>query len=206
MKRGRSRDRCAVERFARMVVLNGRVSVVNSSRLIRVLIAADDDCRHHKLRSWLDTKQDVSIVGRTTQASELSEAVRRLRPHVVVADAQLLDDAPPAHRERLMVRVGKRLVAVNVDDIDIIRASGVYADVAAKGRRYTVRASLRMLEAELDPERFVRVHRSVIVPIDRIEWFRRLGNGDGELQTTTGQRAPVSRARRPALERKLALK
>jgi len=50
------------------------------------------------------------------------------------------------------------------------------------------------------------VHRSVIVPVDRIEWFRRLGNGDGELQTVTGQRAPVSRARRPALERKLGLK
>jgi len=195
-----------VERFPRMVVPNGRIPVVNSSRPIRVLIAADDDCRHHKLRSWLDTKPDVSIVGRTTQASELGEAVRRLRPHVVVADAQLLDEEPPAHRERLMVRVGKRLVAVNVEDIDIIRASGAYAEIAAKGRRYTMRASLRTLEAELDPERFVRVHRSVIVPLDRIEWFRRLGNGDGELQTVTGQRAPVSRARRPALERKLGLK
>ena len=179
---------------------------MNSSRTIRVLIAADDNCRHHKLRSWLDTKPDVSIVGRTTQASELSEAVRRFRPHIVVADAQLLDEEPPAHRERLMVRVGRRLVAVNVDDIDIIRASGVYADVTAKGRRYTVRASLRALEAELDPERFVRVHRSVIVRIDRIEWFRRLGNGDGELQTTSGQRAPVSRARRVALEKKLGLR
>jgi DNA-binding LytR/AlgR family response regulator len=179
---------------------------VNSSRTIRVLIAADDDCRHHKLRSWLDAKPDVSIVGRTTLASELGEDVRRLRPHVVVADAQLLDEEPPAYRERLMVRVGRRLVAVNVDDIDIIRASGVYADISAKGRLYTVRASLRRLEAELDPERFVRVHRSVIVPIHRIEWFRRLGNGDGELQTITGQRAPVSRARRPALERKLGVK
>ncbi|HEY6827659.1 MAG TPA: LytTR family DNA-binding domain-containing protein [Gemmatimonadaceae bacterium] len=179
---------------------------MNSSRPIRVLIAADDDCRHHKLRSWLDTTPDVSIVGRTTQASELSEAVRRFRPHVVVADAQLLHEEPPAYRERLMVRVGKRLVAVNVEDIDIILASGAYADISAKGRRYTMRASLRTLEAELDPERFVRVHRSVIVPIDRIEWFRRLGNGDGEVQTVTGQRAPVSRARRPALERKLGVK
>ena len=152
----------------------------------------------------------MSIVGRTTQASELGEDVRRFQPHIVVADAQLLDEEtpppPPSHRERLMVRVGKKLVAVNVDDIDIIRASGVYADVAAKGRRYTVRASLRALEAELDPERFVRVHRSVIVPVDRIEWFRRLGNGDGELQTTGGQRAPVSRARRATLERKLGLR
>jgi len=158
------------------------------------------------LRIWLDTKPDVSIVGRTTQASELTEAVRRLRPHVVVADAQLLDEEPPSFRERLMVRVGKRMVAVNVDDIDLIRASGAYADISTKARRYTMRASLRTLEAQLDPERFVRVHRSVIVPIDRIEWFRRLGNGDGEVQTITGQRAPVSRARRAALERKLGLK
>ena len=179
---------------------------MNSSRPIRVLIAADDDCRHHKLRSWLDTTPDVSIVGRTTQASDLSEAVRRFRPHVVVADAQLLDEEPPAYRERLMVRVGKRLVAVSVDDIDIIRASGAYADVSAKGRRYTMRASLRTLEAELDPERFLRVHRSVIVPIARIEWFRRMGNGDGELQTVGGQRAPVSRARRASLEKKLGVR
>src|SRR6476659_273743 len=107
--------------------------------------AAENDCRHHKLRSWLDTKPDVSIVGRTTQASELSEAVRRFRPHIVVADAQLLDEEPPAYRERLMVRVGKRLVAVNVDDIDLIRASGAYADISAKGRQYTMRASLRTL-------------------------------------------------------------
>jgi len=102
--------------------------------------------------------------------------------------------------------VGERLVAVNVEDIDIIIASGAYADISARGRRYTMRASLRTLEAELDPERFVRVHRSVIVPIDRIEWFRRLGNGDGEVQTVTGQRAPVSRARRLALEKKLGLR
>lgn len=195
-----------MERFARRLVPNGRIPVVNSSKPIRVLIAADDDARHHKLRSWLDTKPDVSIVGRTTHAAELGEAVRRFRPHVVVADAQLLDEAPPTYRERLMVRVGKRLVAVNVDDIDIIRASGAYADVSTRDRRYTMRASLRTLEAELDPERFVRVHRSVIVPIDRIEWFRRLGNGDGELHTLGGQRAPVSRARRAALEKKLGLR
>lgn len=179
---------------------------MNSSRPIRVLIAADDDCRHHKLRSWLDTTPDVSIVGRTTQASELGDDVRKFRPHIVIADPQLLDEEPPAYRERLMVRVGKRLVAVNVEDIDIIRASGAYADISAKGRRFTLRASLRTLEAELDPERFVRVHRSVIVPLDRIDWFRRLANGDGELQTVTGQRAPVSRARRPVLERKLGVK
>ena len=179
---------------------------MNSSRPIRVLIAADDDCRHHRLRSWLDTTPDVSIVGRTTQASELTEAVRRFRPHVVVADARLLDEEPPVYRQRLMVRVGKRLVAVSIEDIDIIRASGAYADISAKGRRYTMRASLRTLEAELDPERFVRVHRSVIVPIDRIEWFRRLGNGDGELQTVAGHRAPVSRARRASLEKKLGLR
>ncbi|HEY0991882.1 MAG TPA: LytTR family DNA-binding domain-containing protein, partial [Kofleriaceae bacterium] len=65
-----------------------------------------------------------------------------------------------------------------------------------------VRQSLAALEAQLDPARFIRIHRGAMVNIARI---RELHHGAGELVVVlhSGERLPVSRRRREALERLL---
>ena len=55
--------------------------------------------------------------------------------------------------------------------------------------------SLSRLEARLDPQRFVRVHRAHLVNLDHVRAFRRDSSGNLEAELVSGARVPVSRAR-----------
>lgn len=110
--------------------------------------------------------------------------------------------APPAPRfvDRLIARVGDRNVVIPADEVELIVAEDVYAAVHAARRRYLVRTPLDELERSLDPERFARVHRSYIVPVDGIVAVRR-ASGGVVLELRNGATIPVSRRRRAALAR-----
>lgn len=105
----------------------------------------------------------------------------------------------PAH---LVARVGTRNVLIRVEAVDYIEADDVYAAVISRGRRYLLRTSLDTLESSLDPTRFLRIHRSYIVPIDRIAEVRRRPHALEVM--VNGAALPVSRRRRDAVERLLA--
>jgi two-component system LytT family response regulator len=109
---------------------------------------------------------------------------------------------PPVRRERLVARLGDRSTVIAVGDIDWIEAQDYCAAVHVGDAVHIVRHSLAALEAELDPARFVRVHRNAVVNLARI---RELHHGAGELVVVLhgGARLPVSRRRREALERLL---
>jgi len=94
---------------------------------------------------------------------------------------------------------------VPVAQIDFITAAGPYAELHVGERRYVIREAMQTLEDRLDPNRFMRVHRSVIVRLDLVEALHRGGGGDYELQLKGGARLRVSRSRREALERWLGL-
>jgi two-component system LytT family response regulator len=64
---------------------------------------------------------------------------------------------------------------------------------------------MQTLEERLDPARFMRVHRSVIVRLALVDTLHRGGGGDYEVQLRTGMRIRVSRSRREALERWLGV-
>ena len=69
--------------------------------------------------------------------------------------------------------------------------------------RHLVREPLQALEEQLDPDRFLRIHRSVIVHVDRIEAMLRAEGGHYEVQLRGGVRLKVSRDRRRELEQRL---
>jgi len=81
-------------------------------------------------------------------------------------------------------------------EIDWIQAQDYCAAVHAGGRRHVIRESLHSLERRLDPEHFVRVHRSAIVRVDRVRELRTTGTGGGIVILRDGTRLPVSRRRR----------
>lgn len=107
--------------------------------------------------------------------------------------------------ERLAVEIGGQVRPVAVDDIAYIAANGVYAELHVGGRRYLLRESLQHLEEQLDPQCFLRVHRSAIVRLDQVEAFRRVPGGDAEVRLQCGVWVRVSRRRRGALERWLGM-
>jgi two-component system LytT family response regulator len=96
---------------------------------------------------------------------------------------------------RLLVPTPSGDLLLDVAEIDWIQAEDYYAAVHARGKRHLIRESLSMLETRLDRTRFVRVHRSAIVSIDRVREMR-TAHGESVLVLRDGTRVPVSRRRR----------
>jgi two-component system, LytTR family, response regulator len=113
--------------------------------------------------------------------------------------------AAPRYLDRIAVEMTGKVRVVLVEEIDYITASGPYAELHVGDRALLIRERMHRLESRLDPERFVRIHRSVIVALDRIESLVRQTGGDWEVQLRTGARLRVSRARRGALELRLGV-
>jgi two-component system LytT family response regulator len=65
---------------------------------------------------------------------------------------------------------------------------------------------MQEIEESLDPERFVRIHRSTIVAVDRVVSLLRGAGGDLEVKLGSGARLPVARSRRDEVERRLGVK
>ncbi|HEY8483146.1 MAG TPA: LytTR family DNA-binding domain-containing protein [Longimicrobiales bacterium] len=117
--------------------------------------------------------------------------------------------APPApgpasrYLERIAVQMKGRMRVVPVGQIDYITAKGAYAELHVGSDRYVIRESLQHLEERLDPQRFMRVHRSAIVRLDLVEALLRRPGSEYEVQLKGGVRLRVGRSRREALERQL---
>ncbi|HEY7877843.1 MAG TPA: LytTR family DNA-binding domain-containing protein [Gemmatimonadaceae bacterium] len=103
--------------------------------------------------------------------------------------------------ERIAVEMRGQVKPIPVAQVDYITAAGPYAELHVGDRRYVIREAMQALEDRLDPNRFMRVHRSVIVRLELVEALHRGGGGDYELQMKGGARLRVSRSRREALER-----
>ena len=100
---------------------------------------------------------------------------------------------------RFAVRVGSRLSFVSASQIDWIEASGDYAGLHVGVKTHLIRHSISWLEVKLDPQQFVRVHRSRIVQVDRISRIESLSNRDCELVLGDGTVLRVSRTYSKAL-------
>lgn len=107
--------------------------------------------------------------------------------------------------ERIAVETHGQVKPIPVAQIDYISAAGPYAELHVGDRRFVIREAMQTLEDRLDPNRFMRVHRSVIVRLDLVEALHRGGGGDYELQMKGGVRLRVSRSRREGLERWLGI-
>ncbi len=94
---------------------------------------------------------------------------------------------------------------VPVSQIEYITASGPYVELHTSERAYLIREAIQTLEQRLDPNRFLRIHRSIIVRVDLIDTFHRGAGGDYEVQLKSGVRLRVSRSRREELERRLGV-
>ena len=105
----------------------------------------------------------------------------------------------PAYLSRLPVRSAGRTVFVDLGAVDWLEAADNYVRVHVRQREYLVRETLAALEAQLDPDRFSRIHRSAIVQVDRVAEIRATSHGDAELLLHDGTRLSVSRTFREKL-------
>jgi two-component system LytT family response regulator len=97
-------------------------------------------------------------------------------------------------RKRFTVRTPRGHYFVRTEDIEHATAEGNYVSLAAGGRSHLIRETMKSFVAQLDPATFVRVHRSVVVNVDRIARVEPLGHGEYRIVMQGGARFDSSRA------------
>jgi two-component system LytT family response regulator len=246
--------------------------------MIRALLVDDEPLAIEALRALLAEEPDVEIAGACLNGREAVEAIRTLRPDLVLLDVQMpvfdgfevIEELEPAEipivvfvtaydhyslrafavhavdyllkpveparfrdalrhardilagrreretnrrllallgdmearrptLDRFVIRDEDRVRFVKVQDVDAIEAAGVYVVLHRGGDVFILRDALSTLETRLGTERFLRVHRSWIVNVDRVAEIRGAAGRPLELLLTTGRAVPVSRRHRAAV-------
>jgi two-component system LytT family response regulator len=111
--------------------------------------------------------------------------------------------APETRLTRLAVRKRGATLLVRVEEIDWFEAAGDYVSVHTGGQEYLVHETMAALEARLDPARFLRIHRSAIVNVDRVHELHPCGNGEYRVALECGASLKLSRNYHGAAERLL---
>ena len=106
----------------------------------------------------------------------------------------------PAALHRMAVKLADKWLLLKSEEIDWIEAEGKYTRLHVGASSYLRREALHQLESQLDANLFVRIHRSIIVNIDRIREVRSLFHGDYEAILRDGKRLTVSRRYRSKLQ------
>lgn len=97
---------------------------------------------------------------------------------------------------RVLVREGRRTRFVPLSDVDWFEADGNYILVHAAGEKYRTRGTITAIESALDPRQFVRIHRRIVVNMDRVREMSPLPGGDGLLMLGDGSTLRLSRTYR----------
>jgi two-component system LytT family response regulator len=105
----------------------------------------------------------------------------------------------PVHLERLVIKMNGHVFFVKTEDIDWLEAEGNYVRLHAGKESYLLRDTISALEGQLDPKRFVRVHRSAIVNIDRIQELQAWFHGEYRIILREGVQLTLSRSYREKL-------
>jgi two-component system, LytTR family, response regulator len=132
-------------------------------------------------------------------AEALSRARERLHARAQGgsdADADSLAEAVRSRGplERVLIRDGAQVHVLPVDRIDYVEAQDDYVCFVADGRQYLKDQTLAAVEGLLDPARFVRIHRSYLLNIERIARVELYAKDSRVAILRDGRRLPVSRA------------
>jgi len=102
---------------------------------------------------------------------------------------------------RLLIKSGSRLFFLRTEEIDWIRAEGNYLRLHVGKSTYLLRETLNSMEAQLDPEKFLRVHRSTIVRVAQIKELQPMFHGNYRIILADGTQLALSRSYRERLPR-----
>jgi two-component system LytT family response regulator len=131
---------------------------------------------------------DAERFERALERARMRLAERRPPPNLAAA-------RPAGQRpERIVVKDGTRVHVIPLDKLDYAEAQDDYVALHSGGKQYLKQQPIASLEAALDPARFVRIHRSAIVNLERVARIEPYGKESRVAILADGARLPVSRA------------
>src|SRR5215469_108250 len=111
--------------------------------------------------------------------------------------------AQPRAAGRIVVRSQGQVLFVSVADIDWIEAAGYYACLHVGSETHILRRSLLELEQDLGDEKFIRIHRSIVVNLERIRSLELQSGGEYEVVLKSRARLRLSRRYRKRLQERM---
>lgn len=105
----------------------------------------------------------------------------------------------PRKDNRLVIKSGGRIIFMDLDDVDWVEAAANYVRFNGGKESYILRGSIGLTAARLNPKQFVRIHRSVIVNIDKIKELQPCNAGEYIVVLKSGKGLPCSRRYRENL-------
>lgn len=129
-----------------------------------------------------------------------------LKSHEQGVKARILDllnktRQEPEHLRRLVIRTAGRVVFLKVDEVDWIEAAANYVKLHVGKESFLLREGIGHIATKLDPERFVRIHRSLIVNVSRIRELQPCDSGEYIAVLRDGKELSCSRGCRPQLQK-----
>lgn len=117
---------------------------------------------------------------------------------------QSMGNANPYH-QRLAVKNEGRVILLNVTDVEWLESAGNYICLHVGKQTHIIRETLNQLEEHLDPKQFVRIHRSAIVNMSRVQELRPYFHGDYKIILNNGVELSLSRKYREELTRRMGI-
>ena len=157
----------------------------------------------HALRAF--DARAVDYVLKPIEQARFDQAMARVKQHwqglhaphahpEAVVDTTGADD----YAQRISVRHGEHIRVINATEIDWIRVDGNYVHIHVGNARFLHRDTLRHLLATPDPAQFLRIHRGIMVNLDRVIEVHPLFQGNAEVVLRDGTRLGLSRRFRTA--------
>ncbi len=112
----------------------------------------------------------------------------------------------PRFADRLVVKSGGKIEFVMTDEVDWFEAAGNYVKLHVGEVEHLLRGTLNDLEQRLDPARFVRIHRSTIVNVQRVRSMEPIMHGDARVLLEDGTELTLSRSHREQARKALGVK
>lgn len=138
------------------------------------------------------------------------KALRRAKAHISSQRSDdvnkrllaLLEDlkSGPKYLDRLVIKSGGRVFFLRTDEIDWMEAAGNYVRLHVGKESHLLRDTMGGLEARLDPQKFLRIHRSTIVNLERIKELQPWFHGEYQVVLRDGTKLTLSRSYRDSLQ------
>ncbi|HET9697556.1 MAG TPA: LytTR family DNA-binding domain-containing protein [Terriglobales bacterium] len=107
---------------------------------------------------------------------------------------------PMPASDRLVIKSGGRVVFLKSEEIDWVEAAANYVRIHTGSEEYLMRETMNAFEAKLDSRRFMRIHRSIIVNLEKIRELQPCNNGEYIVVLRTGKELSLSRSFRDRIQ------
>jgi DNA-binding LytR/AlgR family response regulator len=143
----------------------------------------------------------VDYLLKPSSRERILEAVDRVLARRKTLDGNLVETlkaalGPQSHLRRFLVKVGDEILVIPEAEVLCFQAEDKYVNLQTEGRSFITDFTLKELEQRLDPERFVRIHKSTIIALQRVsrisKWFQ--GEQIVVLDDKAGTRLKVGRS------------